>query len=419
MKKVLFTILIALFLSGCGQIMGGDIAISTHPVVDLLENKTNKAKIKGQEIAKKVSKGQFQRDKYKIEIVDLKKIDKGVEVFARAWLKDEPEYVSEGINNGVAQLRLIEPNQQIGFGKDGTVDIERFVIINPPILVPDPNGDIVQTWEEEQPDGRKIQYERKLREDLQEALLQSLEHTISVKKQKFDDSRIIKGKIGNTTLTAYPAAGSNAPFDGRLLRDGDDSTWATIRGETTANYNSDSETSLNVQLYSTATTDHWARMYRILFGFTTSSIGTDEIDSATFSVYGTNSIDNYSQSVVLDHRIPASNSGTTDTDYNATGWDNSDNATSRITIPSWDTSGYNDFTLNATGESNINKSGYSWYGLRFSGDVDDEEPAWQSQTVAYVSFYTADNSGTTNDPKLVVEHSAAVAEIYGDALIFD
>ena len=50
-------------------------------------------------------------------------IDKGVVVFARAW----------------------DDNGQIGFGRDGSVDIERFIFIDPPVLVPDEAGDITRT----------------------------------------------------------------------------------------------------------------------------------------------------------------------------------------------------------------------------------------------------------------------------------
>src|SRR3990167_4451732 len=81
--------------------------------------------------------------------------------------------------------------KQVGFGKDGTVDIERFVFINPPILVSDPNGDIIREWTDDTTGELK---QRKLRESPQEALLQSLAHTISVKKEKFGSERIVRGK---------------------------------------------------------------------------------------------------------------------------------------------------------------------------------------------------------------------------------
>src|SRR3990167_7351815 len=101
---------------------------------DLLENKTGKEKanIKGQEIAKQVVSVARTNVKssgadFDIEVVETKAIEGGVEVFARAWTPD---------------------GKQVGFGKDGSVDLERFVFINPPILVVDPLGDILHEWAE-------------------------------------------------------------------------------------------------------------------------------------------------------------------------------------------------------------------------------------------------------------------------------
>jgi len=345
-----------------------------------------RASLKGKEIAKLNNVKKTKRAKYDIEITSFKAIEGGVEVLVRAWDK----------------------NGQIGFGKDGTVDIERFVIINPPILVDDPNGDIIREYYDEIE--KKI-VQRRLREDLKEALLQDLEHTISVKKEKFDDSKIVSGKVGNTTLTAHPSAGSNTPFDGRLLRDGDNSTWATIRAETTSNFNSDSDTTLNVQIRTTTTTNQYQRLYRILFGFTTSSISTDTISSATFSVFAFLAQDFLSQSVALDHTIPNSTSGTTNTDFNTVDWDNTDNATARISMGSWDIDDYQNFTLNSTGIANIDKDGLAWFGLRGSSDIDNSAPTWASDTSSRASFHTADYAGTTSDPKLVVEHSAPAVSL--------
>src|SRR3990167_5173668 len=154
-------------------------------IKDLLINKTSEeiADIKGQEVAKIGAVGKinvkFSGSDYDIEIISTSAIKGGVEILARAW----------------------DLNGQIGFG-DGTVDIERFRFINPPILVDDPNGDIIREWVDD--DGNSK--ERKLRESPQEAILNSLAHTIKVKKEKFDSRNIIPDKIGSTTSTYYPNA---------------------------------------------------------------------------------------------------------------------------------------------------------------------------------------------------------------------
>jgi len=132
-------------------------------------------------------------DNLELEIVEVNTIDGGIEVFARAW------------NDG----------NQIGFGEDGTVDIERFRIFNPPILVPDPLGDIVRVGADTDSSG--IVYPTCIfREDPEAALLESIKHTILVMKNKHDSSQIIVGRVGNTTSTFYPAAGAASPVDGGL-----------------------------------------------------------------------------------------------------------------------------------------------------------------------------------------------------------
>jgi len=74
-----------------------------------------------------------------VEIVEQRTIPSGIEVFARAW----------------------NENGQIGFGPDGTVDIERFKIFN-----------------------------QRYGADNQTAILADIEHAILVKKEKFGHERI-------------------------------------------------------------------------------------------------------------------------------------------------------------------------------------------------------------------------------------
>jgi hypothetical protein len=64
--------------------------------------------------------------------------------------------------------------------------------------------------------------------------------------------------------------------------------------------------------------------------------------------------------------------------------------------------GYKDMRLNATGIGWINKTGYTKFGIRLSNDTDDSAPTARN----YVHLYMSEQTGTTNDPKLVVEHSA-------------
>ena len=64
---------------------------------------------------------------------------------------------------------------------------------------------------------------------------------------------------------------------------------------------------------------------------------------------------------------------------------------------------YRDYTFNETGEESIDKTGYSIFSQRTSYDILRSAPTgdrgMQCQSINY--------TGTTRDPKLVVEHSAS------------
>ncbi len=99
----------------------------TTSIVDMIAGKSAKerADIKGQQIANIGQIARVTRGDYDIQVVSMIPNDGGVAVFARVWGKG---------------------GQQIGFGRDGSVDIERFLIHNPPVLVPDATGSIARTW---------------------------------------------------------------------------------------------------------------------------------------------------------------------------------------------------------------------------------------------------------------------------------
>lgn len=347
-----------------------------------------RANLKGQAIANAVSKGKVSRSEYEIEIVDIEPIEGGVQVFARAW------------KNG----------KQIGFGKDGTVDIERFRVFNPPVLVPDPQGDIVR----ELIDGiTKVKQTQKLREDPQEALIQVIEHNLSVMKNIHSDEAIVEGKRGNTTSTFYPNAGTaTAPVDGNINREGVDETFSTIRGATGNVVNmTDTESSLGF-FRASATTDQFQRLDKWLFGFDI-DIGTDAVDSAVLSFFGTATDSGLGGGMVVEvtTATPANNDTTTtfvNGDYEVANYGSTKLATG-IAQSSWNTTAYNDFTLNASGEAYV-ANGIKYFGMRSNWDVDNSfTGTWVSNEFTRARARMADQTGTTNDPKLVVEHSVAAA----------
>ena len=362
-----------------------------------LEGKTakEKADLKGQEIAKIKSVKKTKRNKFDIEIVDIKAIEGGVEVFARAW----------------------QGKKQIGFGKDGSVDIERFIFINPPILVDDPNGSIVREWDEDNGDGI-IHQVRKLREDPKEAILQSLEHTISVKKQKFIDSNIIKGKIGNTTTTVYSEAGT-----GTYVNDGNhyygwSYTWSTVRNQSASIIGDNTTTQANsgTGFGVRALTSLGYAIGRSYYYFRYTLPSGDTIDSAKLSIYMDNKLDQVNDSDSYGAIVNSTNDSDTaftHNDYNNYG---TTKYSDDLDITSMTNAAYNDFNFNATGLAYLVADGtynIARFGLREGHDIEDTGGSigtgTDKQSQTNVNF--TDNTGTTKDPKLVIEHSAAAGGV--------
>lgn len=318
-----------------------------------------------------------------IEIINIEPIEGGVQVFARAW------------KNGT----------QIGFGTDGSVDIERFRIFNPPILVPDENGEVYRYATQEELDRDEhglIKPVMRYREDAKEATLIALSETI-LDIAKFDDSKIVFRKVGNTTSTFY----SNSSAEDGEVGYGR-ASWDTTHDAGTGTAASATGTQPRFQTGNNNLSTGWENV-RAFFAFDTAALGDgDTITSATLSLRGTARIDNGNKSACLVGASPASATTLTTADYDQCGAiNNPTEMASRLDITSWSTTGFNAFALNSNGLANISKTGISYFGLRSSGDCDDDITGIGLNEYSSCIFYSNEQSGNTDAPKLVVEHSSS------------
>ena len=162
----------------------------------------------------------------------------------------------------------------------------------------------------------------------------------------------------------------------------------------------------------------WVTLGRAIYLFDTSALGAGfSIGSAVMSLYGLSKVDNLSITPDVDvyASTPASNTSLASGDYAQIG--SVSQTGSPLTYANMSTSSYNDFTFNATGRENIAKTGVSKFGTRNANyDVAAVTPAWLSNTSSYFIFYFADQTGTANDPKLVV--SAPVVPSFIPKIIF-
>jgi hypothetical protein len=227
----------------------------------------------------------------------------------------------------------------------------------------------------------------------------------------FADRWVPDLSFGFSTLTVYPDADPETnTVDGdcdNWTAGGD--TWANVlaRAGTEAYPSTTSGTCINFTPGST--TNQWISISRAIILFDTSALtSTASISAAVLSLYGTAKADptSISPNVDIYTTTPASNTDIVPADFSQFG------STSQTGVPityaGWSTTGYNAFTLNATGLGNVSKTSISKFGTRNANyDVAATAPTWANDFDTHLANYWADQAGTANDPKLVVTYSTA------------
>jgi len=316
------------------------------------------AEIKAVEIAKVPLSGKYTQDEIEIEVLGIEKINLGVQIFARAW------------KNG----------KQIGFGGDGSVDIEKFQFFNTPIVVDDPLGD--------------LSYTRKNTDDVLETVFMREDPLASIKYQLADTirvlgkdgTRIIENKIGNTAATVYGVSGAMGNMQGP-----DNATYLTVRNAANATSVGTGSVDIQNEFYSPN-----YLIYRAAMVFDTSSIPSGStINSAVMSIYptgGTRSGAGYSGTIVSFTGSP--------TTIAVADYDNYGTTSGGAALESTLTAGaYRDITLNATGYTYLTLGGTSLLGLRSSGDINSTVPS------GIDSRMSAQGTGGANPPKIVFDYT--------------
>jgi len=360
----------------------------------LIEGKRSRkerATIKGAEIARIDMAKRYERPgRLQIEIVKLEPIEGGVVVYARAFHR----------------------GRQIGFGEGGVVDIERFPIYNPPILVPDENGDIVRVGTGE--DGQETAY--RFREDPEEAILQVIEHNISVMTNIHGPKNIQPGRIGSTTSTFYAAAGDGFAWARKdSWSDVVNSPNASTKSGSTSGQFSHIDTEdpiYAVNWPDGSSGNHYGA--RLFFPFDTSALpDTDTISAATFSAWlNSKALGSGGQAALQYARLvqstQASGTAIVANDYGAVG--STAGSATDINVNAASTGAYQNLTLNSTGRGWISKTGYTKFALRSGWDITNTQPSSSNYANNNAGVWAmSETSGTTNDPKLVVEHATANA----------
>jgi hypothetical protein len=207
--------------------------------------------------------------------------------------------------------------------------------------------------------------------------------------------------LGFDTLTVYPDKyGGGTAVDGELYSG--ISSWANVRGaSSTATYSGSVTNSPQWYSYVGSTFNGSAySIYRAVTNFDTDALTAEAtISGAVYSIMGSTDSDTNDGKICIV-AFTGNASTLVATDYNDFG--TTDFAT-RLDIGSYSLTSYNDFTLNASGISNISKTGISKFGVRDSNDVDNSTPSSYTLIGVGTERYSAKKS------KLVITYTTSTA----------
>ena len=216
-------------------------------------------------------------------------------------------------------------------------------------------------------------------------------------------------KIGLTTTTVYPDPDpETTTCDGIAWEETATATWSTMRNAAgDSGYATGGAGTL--RLFAIwADGSNYRQNARSFFLFDTSAIGdTDTIDSATLSIKVYDKVDPASKAP--DSNIytatPSSNTNIVAGDYAQTG--TTAQCDTAVTYANMTANVYADWAFNATGLGNISKTGVSKFSNKNANYDNANSAPGTTNADYYCRSYAADSAGTTDDPKLVVVHSAS------------
>jgi hypothetical protein len=228
---------------------------------------------------------------------------------------------------------------------------------------------------------------------------------------------------GFDTLTRNPDPHPESTSVDGQVQASDSATWAGLRASGGSSAADSAATTYCCQWRSDSEGLTWEQLSRSIFLFDTSALtASATISAAVLSLFGSAKgvIDTNSPSLKIYTSAPASSTALAAGDFDSLG--TTAQTDTAIAYASWSTAAYNDFTLNATGRGNISKVGISKFGTRdVTYDVGGTEPANNSdgsRVSANMSAYTADQTGTANDPKLVITYTLPAASWTPKIIVF-
>jgi hypothetical protein len=227
--------------------------------------------------------------------------------------------------------------------------------------------------------------------------------------------------LGFDTLTKYPDPNPETNTVDGSVYNATSGTFGTIRALTTAAYvKPDDTTGYACSLQAGSTSNTFNYMRRSYFLFDTSSItSSGTITGSIFSIYPNNvyfvALGNPTLDVVSSN--PTSNTGLVSADFNISRFGTGTSFGSS-SFSNFSTGDYRSVTLNESGIAAINKTSVTKFGTLSSWDrTGTFGGTWTYPGTSIVQCRYADYTGTSSDPKLVVNYDVPSIKTMNDLVI--
>ena len=211
--------------------------------------------------------------------------------------------------------------------------------------------------------------------------------------------------------------------DGRVLNlETGGPSWADVRDADTGTSANPSQPSSNtgVGVQGSTSAGGTYRVARAFFSFDTSAI-ISKVQSATISIYGKDGSGTDCDIIGVKATKPDTSTDIAVEDFDAIeGWTDGESASGNVTdytseVATWDSSGYNEITLNADALVDLEDSDtFAICFMEYDKDYLNSDPG-TSHGLAFVGMFLQESSGTSKDPKIDYTF-ATVSKINGVAM---
>lgn len=213
----------------------------------------------------------------------------------------------------------------------------------------------------------------------------------------------------------YPDAHpETSTVDGRVWHSQTNVTWASLIGAAGTNA-SDADAEVSCMYFKSGTeSGKYNILLRSIFLFNVSLPVGASISAVDFAFYGTFKADQHGAApdINIYSSNPASNTSLAAGDFDSLG--SVAFCDTPVAYSSWNTAGYNNFSLNAAGIASIPVSGLAKLGLRNANyDAAGIAPLWVSGAVSYLQGYYAEQ-GAGYKPKLIITYSTGELKTSAD-----